>query len=141
MLKPDKKSVRICGDFRVTVNLVSKLNQYPIPKVDDLFATLQESKLFTKLDLRQAYLQLPLEESSRQYVVINTQKGLFRCTHLPYGLSSAPGIFERVMDNLLKGILKVTVYLDYILIASDTKAEHLQTLEADFITITQRFRS
>ena len=83
VLKPDK-SVRICGDFRVTVNPVSKLNHYPIPIVDDPFMTLQGSKLFTKLDLRQAYLQLPLDEDSRKYVVINTQKGLFRYTRLPY---------------------------------------------------------
>ena len=50
VLKPDK-SIRICGDFRVTVNPVSKVNRYPNPKVDDLFTTLQGSNLFTKLDL------------------------------------------------------------------------------------------
>ena len=130
VLKPDKKSVRICGDFRVTVNPVSKLNHYPIPKVDDLFTTLQGSKLFTKLDLRQAYLQLPLDEDSRKYVVINTQKELFRYTRLPYGISSAPGIFQRVMENLLKGIPRVTVYIDDILITSASESEHLETLGA-----------
>ena len=97
--------------------------------MDDLFTTLQGSKLFTKLDLSQAYLQLPLDEDSRKYVVINTQKGLFRYARLPYGISSAPGIF-RVMENLLKGILRVTIYIDDILIASDSESEHLETLEA-----------
>ena len=130
VLKPDKKSVCICGDFGVTVNPVSKLNHYPIPKVDDLFTTLQGSKLFTKLDLRQAYLQLPLDEDSRKYVVINTQKELFRYTRLPYGISSAPGIFQRVMENLLKGIPRVTVYIDDILITSASESEHLETLGA-----------
>jgi hypothetical protein len=92
VLKPDKKSVRICGDFKQTINPVSKLDKYPIPKAEDLFAKLAGGKKFTKLDLSQAYQQLPLDKESKQYVVINTHKGLFRYTRLPYGISSAPGI-------------------------------------------------
>ena len=90
VLKSDKTSVRICGDFRVTVNPVSKLNTYLIPKI----ATLQRRNCFSKLDLSQAYQQLPLDEESKNYVVINTHKGLFRYTRLLFGISSAPGIFQ-----------------------------------------------
>ena len=54
-----------------------------------MFATLKKGKLFTKLDLSQAYQQLVLEEESKKYVVLNTHNGLFRCTRLPYGISSA----------------------------------------------------
>ena len=78
VLKGDRKSVRICGDFRITVNPVSKLNRYPLPKVEDLFATLAGGRVFTKLDLTQAYQQLKLDEQSQKYVVINTHMGLFR---------------------------------------------------------------
>ena len=56
VMKSDCKSVRICGDFRMTVNPVSKLNCYPIPKTEDIFATLKRGKVFTKLGLSQAYL-------------------------------------------------------------------------------------
>lgn len=73
VLKADKKSVRVCGDFRLTVNPVSKLVKYPVPKAEDLFATLQGGTIFSKLDLSQAYQQLRLAESSRKYVVVNTQ--------------------------------------------------------------------
>ena len=62
MVKEDKQSVRICGDFRATVNPVLILDQYPIPRFEDLFATLNKGKLFTKLDLSQAYQQVVLEE-------------------------------------------------------------------------------
>ena len=58
----------------------------------------------------QAYQQVPLEEESRQYVMVNTQKGLFRYTRLPFGVSSAPRIFQRVMESLMQGIPGVTVY-------------------------------
>ncbi len=92
VLKKDKKAVRICGDFRMTVNPVSKLMRYPIPKIEDLFATLSKGKLFTKLDLAQ---QLKLNAKAKELVVINTHKGLFRYTRLPFGISSAPGIFRR----------------------------------------------
>ena len=129
VLKSDCKSVRVCGDFRMTVNPVSKLNRYPIPKVEDLFATLERGKTFTKLDLSQAYQQLQLDAESRKYVVINTHKGLFRYTRLPYGISSAPGIFQKSMEGLLHGIPHVTVCIDDILITGETEAEHLQTLE------------
>ena len=55
VLKSDHKSVRVCGDFRMTVNPISKLNRYPIPKVEDLFAKLAKGKTFTKLDVSHAY--------------------------------------------------------------------------------------
>ena len=127
--KPDKKSVRICGDFKQTVNRASKLDKYPIPKVEDLFAMLRGGKVFSKLDMRQAYQQLKLDERSKQYVVINTQRGLFRYTQLPFGIASAPGIFQRVMESVVRDVPGVIVYLDDILIAAQSEEEHLDRLE------------
>ena len=115
MLKRDKKSVRICGDFRITVNPVSKLDRYPIPKIEDLFARLRKGRYFTKLDLSPAYQQLPLDDDSKKFVVVNTHRGLFRYTRLPFGIASAPGIFQRVIESVLQGIDGVVVYLDDIL--------------------------
>ena len=97
--------------------------------MEDLFATLAEGKIFTKLDLTQAYQQLKLDTPSQKYVVINTHKGLFQYTRLPFGVSSAPGIFQKTMETLLRGIPGVIVYLDDILISRATEAEHIQSLE------------
>ena len=77
----------------MTINPNSKLNRYPIPKVEDLFTTLANGKVFTKVDLAQAYQQLKLDSRSKKIVVINTNKSLFQYTKLPFGISSAPGIF------------------------------------------------
>ena len=131
------RSVRVCGDFKQTINPVSRLDRYPIPRVEDLFTSLSGSKVFSKIDLSQAYQQVPLEEGSRQYVVINTQKGLFRYTRLPFGVSSAPGIFQRVMESLMQGLPGVTVYIDDILVAGTTEEEHLKRLE-DVLTRLER---
>ena len=95
-------SVRICGDYRLTVNQASRLDSYPHPRVDELFATLAGGKTFSKLDLQHAYLQLPLETNSKQYTTINTHRGLFQYDRLPFGVSSAPGIFQRAIDGLVK---------------------------------------
>ena len=129
VLKEDRKSVRLCGDFKQTINPVSKLDHYPLPKIEDLFATLAGGKSFTKLDLSQAYQQLTLDEASKKFVVINTPKGLFQYTRLPYGISSTPGIFQRVMENILRGIPGVTVLIDNILITGPDDERHLNSLE------------
>ena len=121
-------SIRICGDYKVTVNQAAKVDQYPIPRIDDLFASLSGGKKYTKLDLSHAYQQVPLDEASRQYVTINTHKGLFRYNRLPFGVSSAPSIFQRIMETLLQGIPGVCIYIDDILITGRTDQEHLEHL-------------
>ena len=62
-------------------------------------------------------------------VVINTHKGLFRYNRLPFGVSSAPAVFQRVMESVLQGIPNVVVYFDDILVAGKSTAEHLSMLE------------
>lgn len=127
MLKPDN-TARLCGDYKLSVNQVSKLEQYPIPKIEDLFATLSGGQKFTKLDLSHAYHQIPLEEETKKYVTINTLKGLFTYKVLPFGVSSSPAIFQRTMEGLLQGIPCVAIFLDDILLTGADNQEHLQTL-------------
>ena len=120
---------RICADYIVTVNRSLDIDQYPLPKPADLFATLAGGQMFTKLDLTQAYQQLLLDENSQQYTTINTHQGLYRYTRLPFGISSAPAIFQKTMDVILQGIPHVCCYIDDILITGVNQQEHLQNLE------------
>jgi len=80
-------------------------------------------KTCTKLDLGQKYQQLLLNGQSKKYIVIN--KGLFCCTTV----SSAPGVFQHVIQSVPQGIPKVVVYLNDILITGETDEEHLQILD------------
>ena len=136
VMKADK-SVRLCGDYKLTVNQVATLDRYPIPRMEDLYAQLGKGSMYSKLDMRHAYEQIELHPSSRKFVTINTPRGLFSHTRLPYGVSSALGIFQRVMDSLLKGIPNTMVYLDDILVTGPTEEEHLQTLELVFKRLAQ----
>ena len=71
MLKKDG-TVRICGDYKLTVNQAAKVDSYPLPKINDLFASLAGGQTFTKLDLASAYLQITLDEATQKVLTINT---------------------------------------------------------------------
>jgi len=120
--------IRICGDYKVTINRSVVEDKYPLPRVNDLYASLAGGETFSKLDLRHAYLQLPLDEGSREYVTINTHKGLFRYTRLPYGISVAPSIFQRALECVLADIPRVCIFLDDILVTGKTREEHVANL-------------
>ena len=123
-------NVRICGDYKLTVNKAAKVDSYPIPRIDDLFASLAGGKLFSKLDLAHAYQQLLLDDASKEFVVVNTNKGLFRYNRLPFGVAAAPTIFQRTMETILQGLPKVCVYLDDILVSGTSEDDHIQNLQA-----------
>ncbi|XP_064638260.1 uncharacterized protein K02A2.6-like [Lineus longissimus] len=112
VLKADKKTVRICGDFKLTVNKVAMVEKYPMSKVEDLYAKLAGGKKFTKLDLKHAYLQIELDEESKKYTTINTPRGLFQYNRLPFCVNSAPAIFQRIIDSVLSGLLYVVARMD-----------------------------
>ena len=129
VLKKDG-SIRICGDYKVTINQASQVDSYPLPRIDDLFASLAGGKKFSKLDLAHAYQQIQLDDVSRKLVAINTHKGLFQYNRLPFGVSAAPSIFQRTMETLLQGLPGVCLYLDDILITGQSDQEHLTNLSA-----------
>ena len=121
-------SVRLCGDYRVTVNNVIESNTYPFPSTEDLFATLAGGKIFSKTDLSSAYLQLELSEASKNLLTVNTHKGLYQYERLPFGVSVAPSQFECVMDKVLSEMKGVVCFLDDILISSKDEEKHLKVL-------------
>ncbi len=123
------QTVRICGDHKVSISPWLEVDQYPIPKPRHLFTKLAGGERFTKLDLSQAYQQLELEESSKQYLSINTHKGLYQVNRLPYGVASAPAIVQKLMNQVLQGIDGVICYLDDILITGLNTQTHMRNLE------------
>ena len=127
LMKGDE-SIRICGEFKRTINRSTRTEVYPLPRIDELFASLSGGQTFTTLDLSRAYLQLELEEESQELVTINTHKGLYKYTRLPFEVASAPAIFQRTMKLLLQGLPMMCVHVDDIIISGKTPEEHLHNL-------------
>ena len=122
-------SVRICGDYKVTVNPELQAEQYPLPRIEDIFARLAGGQRFSKIDLRQAYHQLEMEEDSKKYLTINTHMGLFQYNRLVFGITSAPAIWQRTIDQVLEGTSGTSCILDDMIITERDDEEHLANLE------------
>ena len=123
---------RICGDYKVTINQALDVDQYPLPKPEDLFTSLAGGKKFTILDLSQAYQQVQLGDESKQFVTINTHRGLYRYNRLPFGVASAPALFQKLMDSVLGGIPHVICYIDDILVTGTSDDDHIKNLSTVF---------
>ena len=105
------------------VNRFAHIEQYPLPTPEDLFATLACGMMFSKLDMVHAYQQILIDDDSKQYLTINTHRGLFVYNRLAFGVS-ASAIFQRAIGNLLAGVPRTVVYLDDILATGASEEEH-----------------
>ncbi|KAM7294083.1 hypothetical protein ISCGN_023624 [Ixodes scapularis] len=128
-------SVRVCGDFSVTVNPQLYVAQYPLPRPEELFSKLNGRRKFSKLDLSEAYFQMELEEDTKKYLVINTHQGLFQFNRMPFGISSAPAIFQRTMEQVTAGLGSVACYLDDIIVTRETDQLHIKNFELVFLRL------
>ena len=122
--------LRLCGDYKLTINPILETEVHPLPKPDEIFASLAGGQKFTKLDLANAYQQMVLNKESREILTINTHKGLYWYTRLPFGVSSAPAIFQRTMDTILAGTPHVACYINDIIVTGTDDADHLRNLES-----------
>ncbi|XP_058044030.1 uncharacterized protein K02A2.6-like [Ahaetulla prasina] len=128
-LKPDG-SIRICADYKCTINRALQDNPYPVPVVQHLLHSLGQGRIFAKLDLAQAYQQLPVDEATAMAQAIVTHRGAFKCNRLQFGVSIAPGLFQGLMERLLHGNPGVVPYFDDVLISARDRSELIERLRA-----------
>uniref|UniRef100_A0A5S6Q766 RNA-directed DNA polymerase n=1 Tax=Trichuris muris TaxID=70415 RepID=A0A5S6Q766_TRIMR len=129
VVKPSGK-IRICRDFKVTINPHVILDHHPLPRFEELITKLNGGTLFSVIDLKDAYLQMMVSPDSRKYLVIATHRGYFRYKRLPFGLSFAPALFQKTMEKILAGIDGVAVYIDDIIITGCNERQHMDRLHA-----------
>ena len=143
MVVVPKKSgdVRICVDLKALNESVLR-EVHPIPKVDDTIAQLAGATLFSKLDANSGFWQIPLAKESHPLTTFITPYGRYHFNKLPFGISSAPELFQKRMNKILAGLDRVVCQMDDVLIVGANKAEHdarltaaLERLQAAGVTL------
>ncbi|XP_055527816.1 uncharacterized protein K02A2.6-like [Wyeomyia smithii] len=129
--KPNGK-VRICADYSTGLNAALEPNNYPLPVPDDIFTKLNGCKFFSIIDLLDAYLQVEVDDESKQLLTINTHRGLYRFNRLAPGVKSAPGAFQQLMNGMIADLDGIESFLDDIIVYSRTELEHHRRLTALF---------
>ncbi|XP_050346174.1 uncharacterized protein LOC126770705 [Nymphalis io] len=96
--------IRICGDYKITINPKLKRDYYPLPRIEELFAALSGGEEFSKIELKHSYQQVLLSEESQPYTAITTHIGTFVYRRTPFGLSCIPEKFQKIMEETLRGV-------------------------------------
>ncbi|XP_043229709.1 uncharacterized protein K02A2.6-like isoform X1 [Amphibalanus amphitrite] len=125
---PKADGVRLCADYRLTVNPQIVPQRHPTPTPEEVFAGVQ-GKVFARLDLRDAYLQQELEADSKDITTVTTHIGRLRMNRLPFGISECCGIFQSAIDQILEGIDGCVAYLDDLLVTGENEADLLRRLD------------
>ncbi|CAD6196084.1 unnamed protein product [Caenorhabditis auriculariae] len=136
-IKKASGKIRVCSDFSTGLNSALEDEEYPLPTSEEIFANLNGGSVFTQIDLSDAYLQVELDPESQPYAVINTHKGLFQYKRLPFGIKTAPAIFQKIMDKMITGLNGVAVYLDDIIVVGRSQAEHRENVRKVFARIRE----
>uniref|UniRef100_A0A914XIG2 RNA-directed DNA polymerase n=1 Tax=Plectus sambesii TaxID=2011161 RepID=A0A914XIG2_9BILA len=121
--------MRICADYSTRLNAALKIDQYPLPRFEDVFEALNGATVFASLDMKDAYLQCELDDDSKRLMTINTHRGLFKYNRLPFGVASAPAAFQLVMDAMLAGQRRAAAYLDDVVLAGKDEDELLKVID------------
>ena len=106
------------------VNQAIKRERHPIPTLDELLEEMSGSKVFSKVDIRPRYRQIPLAEEPRPITTFVTHRGLFRFKRLPFGVNSASKVFQHAIQNALRGLPGTRNIADDIIVWGSSQQEH-----------------
>ena len=138
IVKKKDGSDRFCIDFRA-VNRITKKDNYPLPRCDDIFDRLGSASYFSTLDMMSGYWQVGMSEADKEKTAFITYSGLYQWLVMPFGLCNAPSTYQRLMEHVLRGLLYLicVVFIDDVLIFSATFNDHLKHLKLVFDRLRQ----
>ena len=130
LLGQKKAKIWVSRDYSVTVNPQLETHRQPMPLPDELIHRLSGGHYFSKIDLADAYYQVKLSPESQKKLALSTHRGVLLQKRLPFGISSAPGYFQQIMEKIARDLTGVAVYLDDILVSGCNAVDQLDSLRA-----------
>lgn len=127
--------LRICGDYKSTINRFLKDFYHPTPTIENVLSILSGMKYYFVIDIRDAYLQLRLSEKSAQLCAVSTHKGVFKTKRMPFGIKPATSIFQCEIEKVLAGIDGVGAYIDDVIGGGRTIQEMLERARQVFLAL------
>ncbi|XP_054745774.1 uncharacterized protein K02A2.6-like [Anastrepha obliqua] len=124
VIKKPNGSIRLCADFSTGLNDALETYQYPLPLPEDIFAKLNNATVFSHIDLSEAFLQVEVDDSSKELFTINSHMGLFKYNRMVFGVKTFPAIFQQIMDQMLAGFNNTAAYIDDIFVSGKNQADH-----------------
>ena len=124
VVKKSDGRIRICADYSTGLNDSLEPNQYPLPTPEDIFAQLSQFKVFSKIDLSDAFLQVELDDEAKEMMAINTHCGLFKVNRLQPGIKIAPGLFQQLIDTMMSGANGTFPFLDDFIVGGVGDDDH-----------------
>lgn len=128
VLKPNGVDIRVCANYKITINQYLEDFNHPLPRIEEIFQALQGGQQFTKLDFLNAYNQLVLDPETADLLTWSTPFGIYRVRRLPYGTKPACQIFQQIVEKRLQGCKGTVNYLDDVVVTGRDKREHLENL-------------
>lgn len=129
--------LRMCVDYRM-LNKISARDNYPLPLIEDQMDLLHDKKYFSCLDLKDGFHHVTMAADSIHLTSFVTPHGQFEFMRMPFGLKNAPSVFQRFINSLFRHLIdanKILVYMDDIMIATNSLDEHLNVLREVFEVI------
>lgn len=127
--KKDQKLGRVCGNFQ-PLNKLTVNDAYPLKRIEDQKESFHGSIFYSSIDLKDAYIQVELDEKSKELTAIVTHDGLFQFERMIQGLKTAPATFHRIIDDAFKDVINICLapYFDDLTVHSKSMNEHLNHL-------------
>ena len=127
----ERQKKRLVVDYSQTINKYTYLDAYPLPKIDEMINDIAQFEVFSTLDLKSAYHQVPLQNDDKHFTAFEAAGNLYQFKRVPFGVTNGVACFQRIIDNVIRSdkLQKTYAYLDNVTICGQTKEEHDRNLE------------
>ena len=141
VVKNSKDKKRMVVDYSQTVNKYTVLDAYPLPRIEDFVNKIAENTVFSQLDMKSAYNQIPIKESDKPYTAFEGNGKLYHFRRIPFGVTNGAAVFQRVMDDFIQmnDLKKTYAYIDDITVCGKTQSEHDENV-ARFMEAVNRYK-